>query len=126
MERKGWKAALKKEIRDFFQNSGLKIEDYLNRPEKPLSTVLFIMPAIAFTATAVALVLVSTSYTSLRAIFFIVGTIISIWLAINVQIRYKNILSAITIVILAVLLLLVAAGLVAPLDLLDKLRDLRK
>ncbi len=34
------------EIRDFFQNNSLNIEDYIERPESPLNPIWLIIPAV--------------------------------------------------------------------------------
>jgi hypothetical protein len=115
-----------KEIRNLIEDSGLKIPDYLEKPERQIGTIWFIVPPAIVLIAATISVLIPAIGPSGRVLAFVVGSGASIWLSVNVHIRFKSAWAASTIVIGAIALLLVSAGLVAPLDMLKQLREIRK
>lgn len=114
------------EIKDFFQNNSLNIIDYLEKPEQPLKPVWFIVPVSLVIAALLCLTLLAPTQTSLRTLVFLLGCSAGFWLAVNVQIRFKNAWATFFVAVGAVLVMLVAIGIVAPLDMVKYLKELRK
>ena len=114
-----------KEIRDFFQDNGLNVEDYLERPRHPPGTGLFVLPSIITGATVVVSALVPPSNSIVRLLLFLVGLMASIWLSVNIHVKYKSAWSAFWIIVGTVALLLIADGVIAPLDLFNKLMNMK-
>ena len=115
-----------KEIRNLIKDSGLNIQDFLEKPERQIGTIWFVLPPAIVLIAATISVLIPSIGPSGRVLTFVMGSGASIWLAVNVHIRFKSAWAASTIVIGSVALLLVAAGLIAPLDMLKQLREIKK
>lgn len=113
-------------IRDFFQNNGLNIQDYLEKPEPPLKRILFIVPVLLIAGAISLLTLIAPSAESAQNFLFLTGCGAGIWLAVNVQIRYKNTWAAVFTAVGTVLLMLVAFGEMAPSELVQHMKDLKK
>lgn len=108
------------EIRDFFQNYGLNIEEYLEKSEKPLSRYLFICPSCLYVVPIILLTTVSDLSNGLRTLIFLFGCCCSLWLAVSVQIRFKNTWATAFIVLCGISFMLVALGVISPVELLDQ------
>ena len=113
------------EIRDFFQNNGLRIEEYLEKPEKPLSQYLFIGPSCLYVVSIILLTTVSGVSDGCRTFIFLFGCCCSLWLAVSVQIRFKNIWAASFIIIFGISFMLVALGVISPAELLDQTKEFK-
>ncbi len=122
---KGGIEGTQKEVTDFFQNNGLRVSDFLTKPEPKIKGVYIALSLAVATAAIIALVFIPPS-SNMRTVVFLLGAIAAGALGICVHIRFKNIGSAIIIIILEVLLMLVATGVLAPLDLLNQIKELRK
>ncbi len=71
------------EIRDFFQNNGLNIEDYLEKPDTPISRIWFIILANLIVASIVILTLVQPTSKAIRTfLLFVSGCGSGFWLAV--------------------------------------------
>ena len=114
------------EIHDFFQNNGLNIQDYLEKPEPPLKRIWFIVPVLLIAGAISLLTLIAPSAESAQKFLFLTGFGAGIWLAVNVQIRYKNAWAAFFTAVGTVLLMLVAIGEMAPSELVQHMKDLKK
>jgi len=114
------------EIRDFFQNNGLNIQDYLEKPETPLNRIWFIVPVLLIFGAISLLTLIASVPNPTQAFLFLIGCGAGIWLAVNVQIRFKNTWAAGFIAVGTILLMLVAIGVMAPSELVQQMKDLRK
>ncbi len=113
------------EIRDFFQNNGLSIEDYLEKPEKPISRYLFIGPSCFYVVFIILLTTVSGVSDGWRTVIFLIGCCCSLWLAVSVQIRFKNTWATSFIILCGISFMLVALGVISPTELLDQARKLK-
>jgi len=113
------------EIRDFFENNGLKIEDYLEKPEKPLSHFLFIVPSCLYVISIILLSVISTRRDVWCTVIFLIGCCCSLWLAISVQIRFKNAWATFFIILGSISFMLVALGVISPADLLDQAQEFK-
>ena len=108
------------EIRDLFQNNGFSIEKYLKKFEKPLNRYLFICPSCLYLVSIILLTTVSNLSNGLRTLIFLFGCCCSLWLAVNVQIRFKNPWATAFIVLCGISFMLVALGVISPVELLDQ------
>ena len=77
-----------KEIKDFFENTGLNLSDYFQPPDKPIHSAWLYVPAI--------IVVVSVLWPNFmgaapsEAAPFLIGCLGIVWLSISLQIRYKQ------------------------------------
>lgn len=114
------------EIKNFFQDNGLKATDYFAPPESPIKTIWFVIPS-ACVVFALAVLTLFTLPSAAGATFtFLVGSAASLWLAVNVQLRFKSAWATGIVVIGCLLLMLVALGAVTPLQMLEEFKSLRK
>ena len=113
------------EIRDFCQNNGLNIEDYLEKPEKPLSRYLFIGPSCLYVVSIILLTTVPSVSEGWRTFIFLFGCCCSLWLAVGVQIRFKNTWATSFIIICGISFMLVALGVISPAALLDQAKEFK-
>jgi hypothetical protein len=102
------------EIRDTFENHGLRIEDYLLKPEEPLPNVWMIVPAVALALTVCSQVLFDPINSKLVLLHFLAGAGFVLWLVISVQLKFKNPWAAGAVALGGLLILLVAAGFIQP------------
>jgi predicted membrane-bound dolichyl-phosphate-mannose-protein mannosyltransferase len=114
------------EIRDFFQDNGLQAKNYLTQVEQPLGKLHFVTSSIVYAASAVLLVFIPAVWRAPTIIAFVLGVISLGWLSISLQLRYKNVWAATLCVIMGIPLLLVAVGLIAPLDFLNHLQQIQR
>ena len=114
------------EIKNFFQDNGLKAKDYFVPPESPIATVWLFVPSVCVVF-ALAVLTLFAPWSAARATFiFLVGCAASIWLAVNVQLRFKSAWATGLVAIGCLLLMLVALGTVTPLQMLEAIKSLRK
>jgi hypothetical protein len=113
------------EIRDFFQNNGLNITDYIERPELPLKPIWFIVPVCLILLSLSCLTLLAPLRPSMQTFVFLLGCGAGIWLAVNVQLRFKNTWAAVFVAIGTILIMLVAIGTVTPVEMIQQLRKLK-
>ncbi len=114
------------EIRDFYQNNGLNIADYVEKPEQPLKTIWFVVPVCLVVIALLYLTLSASTQISVRTLVFLLGSGAGLWLAANMQIRFKNTWATAFVAVGVVLFMLVALGLMAPLDMMKYLKELKK
>ena len=107
------------EIRDFCQNNGLNIEDYLEKPELPLSNIWLIIPSILFVILLGALVFAKPTTSNWQLFIFLLGFASSVWLSVSVLIRFKSNRGAGVIILAGLLIMLVALGVLEPKELLE-------
>lgn len=104
------------EIRNTFENHGLRIEDYLVKPEAPLSNVWVAVPAIGLLFVVISQVLFAPMEHKAVLLHFLGGAGLLLWLALSVQLRFKSSWAVGVVAIGGVLILSVAAGYVQPKD----------
>jgi len=114
-----------REIRDFCENNGLVIEDYLEKTEKPINRYLFIGPSCFYVASIILLATVPRLPLSWRNAIFLFGCCSSLGLAVPVQIRYRNIWATVLIILCGIAFMLVALGVMSPIELLDQAQKLQ-
>ena len=102
------------EIRDTFENHGWRLEDYLERPEAPLSKVWVIVPALSVAVVLILLVLLAPIGKTPLLLLFLLGAGSVLWLTVAIQVRFKNGWATAAVAIGGLLLLLVAGGFIEP------------
>lgn len=114
------------EIKNFFQDSGLQMADYLAVPEAPIRTVWFLVPGVVFVLALAVLTLLTHLAKPATTLVFLVGAAAALWLAVNAQLRFKNPWAMAVITLGGLLLLLVALGAVTPLEMLQEVKSLNR
>jgi hypothetical protein len=113
------------EIRDFCQNNGLKIEEYIEKPERPIGKYLFIGPSCLYLISIIVLTSGPILAYGLRTFIFLFGCCCSLWVGVNVQIRFKNSWATSFIVFFGIAFMLVALGAISPTELFEKTKDIK-
>ena len=113
------------EIHDFFQNNGLKVEDYFQRPQKPVGWFLVVVPAMIVLVGLVLLVLELTADMRLRMVVFIATCFFSVCWAVAIQVKFKNSWATTVVVVGCLLLALVAFGVFTPEQMFDAVQQLQ-
>ena len=114
------------EIRNFIENNGLNIEDYLEQPQPPLRRVWLIIPACLVVASLFWLTLFTPSSIAFLTFIFLIGFGGGIWLAVSVQIRFENSWATTIVAVGTLLMMLVAIGVLSPAEMLQYLKEFEK
>ena len=114
------------EITDAFENHDLRLEDYLERPEAPLSKVWVIVPALSVSVVLALLVLFAPMGKTTLLLLFLLGAGCVLWLTVAIQVRFKNGWATAAVAIGGLLMLLVAGGFIEPKDTPQVLKELNK
>ena len=105
------------EIRGLIEDCGLNISDYLEKPEKPIAKTWLVVPS-ALLVVFFALLVFGQSFSSeARTFIFLLGLCASLWLAVGTHLLYKNNWVATAVLFVALLIMLVALGVMMPIDL---------
>jgi len=112
------------EIRNFFQNNGLNIKDYIERPESPLKPIWLIIPTIIFIFAFSSLTLIAPQSVPIKKFIFLIGCGAGIWLSVGVQIKFKNAWAAGLVAIGVVLIMLVAIDVITPKEMMQHLKEI--
>lgn len=114
------------EIKNTFENHGLRIEDYLVKPDTPLSNVWVAIPAIGLILTVISQVLFAPMGHKAVLLHFLGGLGLLLWLALSVQLRFKNPWAAGAVGIGGAIILSVAAGFIEPKDTADIVKHITR
>jgi len=114
------------EIRDTFENHGLRLEDYLEKPAEPLSNIWLIFPSICFAVALFLLVLLAPLPRIGVLTLFLLSAGLVLWLTVSVQIRFKNGWATGAIAVGGLLMLLVAGGFIEPRETAEILKGINK
>lgn len=114
------------EIRDTFENHGLRLEDYLEKPEPPLSRVWLVVPSVGIGIILLALVLLTPLPRPGLLLLFLSGVGLVLWLTVAMQIKFKNAWATGAVAIIGVLMLLVAGGFIEPREMPEIYKELKK
>ena len=114
------------EIRDALEIHSLRLEDYLERPEAPLSKVWIIAPALSVAVVLILLVLLAPMGKTPLLLLFLLGAGSVLWLTVAIQVRFKNGWATTIVAIGGLLMLLVAGGFIEPKDAPQVLKELKK
>ncbi|MES1191043.1 MAG: hypothetical protein ABUS47_08200 [Steroidobacter sp.] len=113
------------EIKNFFQDNGLRAADFIALPDPPIKPIWFILPVSVLMLSIAFLVFVSLAKAAATFVFLI-GSGAGLWLAVNAQLRFKSPWVTGIIGIGCLLLMLVALGAVTPLEMLNEVKSLKK
>ena len=108
------------EVKNFFENHGLDLSSYLEKPDPPLNKIWLILPSITFVVFLSMPTFVSSD--EWKLLLLLSGFAVSVWLAASVQIRFKSNWSSSIILIVGFLIMLVANGYLAPLEFLEQFK----
>jgi len=108
------------EIKGFMENNGLQVDRFFQPAERPISTVWFIVPSALVVISIGVLTMVQLSQKGASTFVFLAGCGGALWLAANIQLRFKNVWAAAGVLIGCILFLLVALGVLLPSDLLKE------
>jgi hypothetical protein len=106
------------EINNFFQNNGLNISEYLEKPEPPLKPIWLIAP-VCFIVVFLATLTLFTLNIGVMTFIFLLGCSAAIWLSAALQIRFKNTWAAVFVFVGILLIFLVAIGVVKPVEMIQ-------
>lgn len=110
------------EIKNFIENNGLQADKFFQAPEQPIGAILFVLPAILVIVSIAVLSLFQFSKPQISTFLFLIGCGGALWLATNIQLRFKNVLAAAGVLLGCILFLLVALGVLLPSDLPEEAR----
>ena len=113
------------EIRDIFENRGLQLEDYLEKPRSPLRTRWLVVPGAVLAIALILLALLGPLTRTALILLFLLGAGGLVWLAVSAQLRFNNSVATFVIAVGGLVMLLVAAGLLEPREATDVLKGLR-
>lgn len=114
------------EIKNFFQDNGLKAENFFEPAESPIQTRWLVAPGIlTFIALAV-LTLFQGATAPQRTFLFVAVCFLGIWWAVVLQLRFKNTWATGIVAVGCLLLALVALGVVTPIQMLEEVKGLKK
>ena len=114
------------EVTDLLENNGLKLEDYLVKPDAPLKTRFLIIPIVLFLlslGTMAALTPQAPNWLFRLLYIPIFGGVT--WICASIQIRFKNGLATFCTAMGLIITTLLATGLLSPREAADILKDLK-
>ncbi len=114
------------EIKNFFQDNGLKVADYIALPEVPIKRAWFAISAGVSICAAAVLIFLDPITRAAATFTFLVGCGGGLWLSVIAQLRFKSPWATGLVAIGCLLLMLVAVGAVTPLEMLEEVKSLRK
>jgi FtsH-binding integral membrane protein len=112
------------EIHDFFQNNGLKVEDYFQQPQKPIGKFWIVVFGLLVLVSLAMLVLEFSADPKVRKLIFIVSCFLSLCWSATFQVKFKNTWATSFVAIGCVLLALVAYGVYTPEDMFNAIQKL--
>jgi len=107
------------EVKDLFEDHGLDLSAYIEKPDRPLHKVWLIIPAAGFVVCFGILSFITALPSSGEIFIFLLGFACSVWLGTSIHIRFKSAWGAGAIMLAGLLIMLVALGVLAPSELLD-------
>ena len=114
------------EIKNFFQDNGLKAESFFEPAEKPIRTLWLVVPGILVFLALATLSLLSSTTPQQRTFLFVAVCFFAICWALVLQLRFKNFWATGIVAGGSLLLALVALGVVTPVQMLEVVKDLKK
>lgn len=114
------------EIHDLFKNNGLDINKFI---AAPLLARWVIVPAVAAIVMLVVILLGPVLYSNFSAKCLagamVISLICSLWLTAAVQVRFDNVTATAVVGVGAIVIMLVAAGIMAPNEIVTTLKQLK-
>lgn len=112
------------EVKDFAENLGLNLKDYVT-PKKQ-SIVWVVVPAFLFLLCMVTLILCTALTDKYKLLTFVLGVSASVWLTLSYQIRFQVGANVYLISLCGLILMLVALGVITPIEALEKISSFKK
>ena len=113
-------------IKNFFQDNGLNAADFFSPPESRIKPIWVVVPSACVICALVLPTWLTRLSTAAATFTFLIGCAAALWLAVTVQLRFKNAKATGIVVLGCLLLMLVAFGAAAPLRLLEEVKSLWK
>ena len=107
------------EVRDLFENHGLDLAAYIEKPDTPLQKVWLIIPSVLLVVFFGILSFTNSLPEGGKVFVFLLGFSASVWLGISIHIRFKSAWGAGSIMLAGLLIMLVALGVLAPSEILE-------
>jgi hypothetical protein len=115
-----------REVRDLFENHGLKLEDYLERPPSPLKAIFLVIPTVVFLLSLFTLASLPASSPDWQLRFlYILSFGSGTWICASTQLRFKNSITTFCVAMGLVLTILLAAGLMSPREAAEAVKSLK-
>lgn len=115
-----------KEFNDLVENHGFNPENFLQDTKQNLNNIWIIIPIISFIIAFTFLTLFPPQNTDFQTLIFLLGCCAGIWLSVSVQIKSKNFYATSVVAIGSVLIMLVAIGLITPIEMVEHLKEIGK
>lgn len=112
------------EIRDFFADNGLDVNDYFQPPDKPIHSAWLFVSAIA-----VVVFVLWPNFTEKpphQMLPFLLGCLSLVWLTISLQIRYKQFLVSGIAAVGCGAVLVISYGFLTPVEAIEQLKQFRQ
>ncbi|MCX5903145.1 MAG: hypothetical protein NTV89_06670 [Proteobacteria bacterium] len=114
------------EVRDLFEDHGLNIESYLEKPPSPLNTRFLVIPIVVFLLFLFTLALLPAGSPEWQSRFiYILSFGSGTWICASTQLRFKNGIATFCVAMGLVLTVLLAAGLISPREAAETVKSLR-
>ena len=114
------------EVRDLFENHGLKLKDYLEKPPSPLKAWFLVIPIVVFLLSLFTLALLPAGSPDWQLRFlYILSFGSGTWTCASTQLRFKNGITTFCVAMGLVLTILLAAGLMSPREAAEAVKSLK-
>ncbi|MDR3631733.1 MAG: hypothetical protein P4L42_15535 [Desulfocapsaceae bacterium] len=114
------------EVRDLFENHGLDLESYIEKPLSPLKTRFLIIPVAVFLFILFVLALIPASSPEWQSRFLYIFSFGSgTWICASTQLRFKNGIATFCVAMGLVLTILLAAGVMSPMEAAEAIKSLK-
>ena len=114
------------EVRDLFENHGLKLEDYIEKPPSLLKPRFIVLPTVIFLLTLFTLALLPPGVADWQLrIFYILSFASLTWICASTQLRFKNGITTFCVAMGLVLTIVLAAGLISPKEAVEAVKSLK-
>ena len=114
------------EIGDFFENNGLDASHYFQKVEAPVHIAWVAVPAVLVLVSMLAVWQIVATDGRYQWLAFLVGCLSTVWLGAAVQLRHKQAMVTGLATAGCLAVLVVAFGLLTPLEAIEQLKQLRK
>jgi len=113
------------EFTNFFQDNGLDPSNFFQKVEDTISTKWVIIPAILIFISVLGIWLFSEDYIHYQWPTFLFGCLCVVWLGVSIHLRFKQFGVTTVALVGCLAVLLVAYGLITPIEAIEQLKQLR-
>jgi len=115
------------EAKDLFENNGLNLEDYLEKPPSRLAIKFLIAPAVVLGVSLLIMAIFASQCSQATlTLLYLLGFSGGTWLTVSTQLRFKNTLATFAVAIGSLLMVLVASGIFSPKDAAEFIKEIKK